>query len=119
MSPEAAVVGRVRVAFLVGVLMMLTVGGDPEDRSAFESECAADGEEILEPARCFVAAMREEAVVAHANAEAAGDPPQEHGDEEGLPMKHEERGDSADVERDHDEESDPDDGLGEGSIVTE
>ena len=116
-SPKAAVVGRVRVAFFVGVLMMHAMSGNPEDGSAFECECAADGEEVLEPSGSFVAAMREEAVVAHADAEASGDPPEKHGDEERLPMKHEERSDSTGMERNHDEEGDPDDGLGKGSVA--
>ena len=118
-SPEATVVGRVWVAFLVGVLMMLAVDGDPEDGSAFEREGGADGEEILHPFGRLVAAMGEESMVAHADAEASGDPPEKHGDEEGLPMEHEERGDGADVERNHDQEREPDDGLREGAVVSE
>ncbi len=37
-GPPGAVVRSVRVAFVVGVLMMDAVGGDPEDGSAFERE---------------------------------------------------------------------------------
>ena len=118
-GPETAFVGRVRVALLVGVLMMLAVDGDPEDGAAFQGERGAEGEEILHPLGGLVAAMREEAMVAHAYAEASGDPPQEHGDEEGLPMKHEERGDGAEMECKHDEKRQPNDGLSEGSIVSE
>jgi hypothetical protein len=95
---------------------MLAVGGYPEDGAAFESEGGADGEEVLHPAGGFVAAMGEEAVVAHADAEASSEPPEEHGDEEGFPVEHEERGDGAEMERDHDEERQPYDGLCEGAI---
>jgi len=119
MGPEPAVVGRVRIAFLVGVLMMLAVDGDPEDGSAFEGERSADSEEILHPFGRLVATMGEEAMVAHAYAEASGDPPEKHCDEEGLPVEHEERGDGAEVERNHDEEREPDDGLRKGTIVSE
>jgi hypothetical protein len=63
--------------------------------------------------------MREEAMVAHADAEASGDPPEDHGNEEGLPTEHEERGDGAEMERNHDEKRQPDDGLSEGAIGSE
>jgi len=118
-GPQAAFVGRVGVAFLVGVLVMLAVGGYPEDRSTFEGERGADGEEVLHPSGGLVAAMREEAMVAHSYAEASGYPPQEYGYQEGFPAEHEERGDGADVERDHDEKRYPDDGFREGAIVSE
>ncbi len=55
-------------------------------------------------------------MVAHADAEASGEPPEDHGDEEGFPTEHEERGDGAEMERDHDEEGQPDDRLREGAI---
>jgi hypothetical protein len=63
--------------------------------------------------------MREEPMVAHADAEASGDPPQEHGDKEGLPMEHEERGNGAEMERNHDEKRQPNYRLSKGSIVSE
>ncbi len=62
--PPGAVLRGVGVAFLVGVLMMDAVGGDPEDRSAFEGERAAGGEEVLEPCGHAVAAVGEQAVIA-------------------------------------------------------
>jgi hypothetical protein len=79
-SPETAFVGRVRVAFFVGVLMMHAVDGDPEDRSAFQGERGANGEEVFHPSGGFVASVGEKPVIAHANAEASSDPPQQHGD---------------------------------------
>jgi hypothetical protein len=118
-GPEAAFAGGVRVTCLVGVLVMHAVGGYPEDRTALQGECAADGEEILHPLRSFVTAMGEEAMVAHTDAEASGDPPEKDGDEEGLPMKHEERGDSADVKEDQNGDGKPDYRLREGAIVSE
>jgi hypothetical protein len=118
-GPESSFAGRVRVAFFVGVLVMLAVGGDPEDGAAFESEGGADGEEVLHPFGSFVTAMGEEAMVAHADAEASCYPPEEHGYKEGLPVEHEESSDGSDVERNHDEERQPDDGLREGAIGPE
>ena len=46
--PEPADARRVRVVRLVGVLMVQAVGGDPEDRSAFERQRAADRQEVFE-----------------------------------------------------------------------
>ena len=109
--------GRVRVAFLVRVLVMHAVDGDPEDGAAFEGQRAAHGEQILHPLRRFVAAVGQQAVVSHADADASGDPPQHHRDEEGLPGEKEERSDRANVKGDHEDGRDPDDRLGEGSIV--
>ena len=57
--PPSAVVRCVWIACLVGVLMMDAVGGNPEDGSAFESEAAAGGDEILEPPWRLIAAMGE------------------------------------------------------------
>ena len=62
---------------MVRMLMVNAMRGDPEDRPAFERERAADGQEVLDPLRRLVAAMRQQAVVAHADAERAGDPPQD------------------------------------------
>ena len=49
--PEAADARRVRIERLVRVLMVLAVGGDPEDRPALERQRAADRQEILEQLR--------------------------------------------------------------------
>jgi hypothetical protein len=118
-GPEAAIVGGVRIAFFVSVLMMHAVDGYPEDGAAFQSERGADGEEVLHPFVCLVAAVGEEAMVAHAYAESSGKPPQKYGYEEGLPTEHEERGHGSDMEHDHDDECQPYNGLREGAIVSE
>ena len=47
--PAGAFARRVRIAFVVGVLMMDAVRGDPEDRSALERQRAAEGQEVLDP----------------------------------------------------------------------
>jgi hypothetical protein len=95
------------------------VDGDPEDRSAFQGERGADGEEVFHPPGGFVTSVREKPVIAHSNAEASSDPPQQHGDKERFPMEHEQRGDSAEMKGDHHEDRQPNDGLSEGSIMYE
>jgi hypothetical protein len=71
-GPPGAVVRGVRVAFVVGVLMMDAVGGDPEDGSALERHGAAGGDEVLDPLGGAVAAVGEQAVVGHADADVDG-----------------------------------------------
>src|ERR1700760_1559000 len=96
---------------------MDTVSGDPGDRTAFESERAAGGQKVLQPDWRLVAAMGEEAMVAHADAEAAGDPVKDDGDGESLPRKHEESGDGADVEQNHETGGGPVQRSLEGTVV--
>ena len=106
-GPPRAVVRSVRVAFVVGVLMMDAVGGDPEDGSALECEGAAHGDEVLDPFAGLVAAVREQAMIGHADADVDGE---EVGDDEGgevLPGEEEERGDSSNVEGAHGDGGDP------------
>ena len=90
-----------RIALFVGVLVVHAVRRDPGDRAAFESERAANSQEVLNPARRFVPAVRQQAVVTHADAEAAGNPIQHDGECERLPGKEEERSDRADVKQQH------------------
>ena len=72
-GPPGAVVRGVRVAIVVGVLMVDAVSGDPEDGSALESLGAAGGDEVLQPLGRAVAAMGEQAVVGHADAHVDGE----------------------------------------------
>ena len=66
---------------------MDAVRSHPENRTAFESQRGADGQEIFNPLRSFVAAMREQAMVAHADAPAAGHPPQQQRYEQRFPCE--------------------------------
>ena len=75
MGPPSAFVRGVRVAFMVGELVMDAMGGNPEDRTAFEREGAADGEDVLQPFGDAIAAMGEQAMVAHADADVGGEDP--------------------------------------------
>ena len=48
---------RVRIAFEIRFLMMDAVRGDPEDRTAFERERAAPGQEVFDPFGRLVTAV--------------------------------------------------------------
>src|ERR1700722_10981261 len=88
-GPDAAISRRVWIALFVRILMMHAVGGDPGNRAAFYGQRAAGSQEILNEFRGFVAAMGKQAVIAHANAQAAGNPPHHQGKDQGLPGKEE------------------------------
>src|SRR5579862_9526351 len=84
-GPPLAIERCVRIAFLIGELMMNAVSRDPENRSTFKGKSCTDGQEIFHPLRSFVSAMSEQAVVPHADAKAAGNPPEKTCDQECLP----------------------------------
>src|SRR5437870_4549365 len=105
--PPFAINRRMRIAFLVRKLVMNAVGRYPENWPAFKGERCANREEILDPLWSLVAAVRKQAVIAHADSQAAGNPPQEHGNEKCLPGKKEDCCDRADVERQHESGCDP------------
>ena len=71
--PPGAFARRVRVAFTVGLLMVDAMRRDPENRTAFERQRAAEGQEILDPFVGLVAAVRQQPVIRHADAEHAAD----------------------------------------------
>src|SRR4029434_9181464 len=90
---------RVAVAFRVRV--MTAMRRDPGDRASFESERAAYSQKVLDPFRGFESTVSEEAVIANADAEAAGDPPHQDGDFERGPTEIEKGQSRADVKRKH------------------
>jgi hypothetical protein len=99
--PPFAVERGMRIAFLVGELMMNAVRGDPEDRAAFQSESGADREHIFEPFGSLIAAMSEQAVITDADTETAGDPEKENREEQGLPGEKENGSQGAEMKKDH------------------
>ena len=117
MGPETAVPRRVWVALFVGVLVVHAMDSDEEDRAAFQGERATDGEEVLHPLVGLVAAMGQEAVVSHSDAEASGDPPKEDRNEERFPGEEEERSYRSNMKGDHKEGCYPDDGLRKRSVI--
>ena len=106
-GPEGSVDRGVRVAFLVGVLMVDAVGGDPEDRSALERHGAAGGDEVLDPLGGAEAAMREQAMIGDADADVDREEIHDAEGGEVLPREAEQSGDSGDVEDAHDDGGDP------------
>jgi len=104
------------IALFVGVLVMNAVSGDPRDGSAFERERAAKGEEIFHPDGSLVPAVGEQAVVAHADTETAGDAIKNDGYGHARPRQHKERSDGAHVESNHEAGGGPVERLLKGSV---
>ena len=71
--PPRAFARRVRIAFAIRVLVMDAMRRDPEDRPAFERQRAAPREDVLDPLVGLVAPVGQQPVIAHADAEHAGD----------------------------------------------
>src|SRR5271156_314619 len=100
-----------RIAIAIGKLMMDAVRGHPENRAALERQRGADGQEVLNPLGSLVAAMRQQAMVAHADAPTAGHPPEQQRNEKRLPGEEKQRDNRADVEERHHRGGGPIDGL--------
>src|SRR5207248_10766418 len=80
---------------------------NPEHRPAFEGKGCEHRKETFHPLRSFISAMSKQAMIAHAYAEAAGNPPQEAGDEKCLPGKEEQGCNCAYVKGPHEYCGDP------------
>lgn len=87
--------------------MMDAVGGDPEDRPAFECHGAAGGQEVLEPARHLITTVSKQAVIGHADAHINGEEVHDNPGSEVLPGEKEQRSDGADVEEPHEDAGNP------------
>jgi hypothetical protein len=77
----------VRIAGLIGSLMMEAVGGCPKNRPPFKCKCAANRKEILKRPRHPVGTVRMQPMVAHADPHSSRNPMKEHGDGEIPPAK--------------------------------
>jgi hypothetical protein len=97
----------VRIPFLIGLLMVDAVGGYPENRSSLEGQRAAPGEEVLHPPECPVAAVGEEPVIGHADAEHAGDAVEHGRGHDGAGVGEEEGRNGAGVKDRHRRRRDP------------
>ena len=107
MRPPAAFARRVRVALMIAELVMHTMRGDPGDGPALEGERCADAHQIFQPLGNLIAAVREQAVIAHADAHVDGQHVEHGHDHKALPTEEKQRGQRARVEDAHDEEQGP------------
>src|SRR5215472_620598 len=106
-----------RIAFHVSVLVMDAMRCHPEEWPAFQGQSRAYCQKIFEPLVGLVSAMGEQAVITHADAEAAGDPPQQHSHKKCFPGKHEKRGYGAEVKSHHEKHCELADGFSERAVT--
>ena len=101
MRPERALTRRVRIAVLIRLLVMDAMRRDPEDRSPLERERAADREKVLDELGRPVAAVREQPVIRHSDAEHAACVVENQCGEHRAVVDIEERGYSSDMKAGH------------------
>ena len=99
--PPFSIARRMRITLVVRELVMNTVRSHPEDGTAFETQCAAEGQKILDPLGSSVASMCEQSVIAHSDTQASRYPPENNCDKESFPGKKEQRRDCADMKCGH------------------
>src|SRR5579864_4922009 len=90
-----------RIAFLIGMLMMNAVRGHPENWSTLECQRGANGQKVFDPLVGLESAMCQQPVIRHADAETARDPPQEDRGEQTFPGEKEQRGHRSHMKQRH------------------
>ena len=115
--PDPAIARRMRITFLIGILMVHAMRRHPGDRAAFEGQSSANGEEVFHPFRCLVAPMREQPVVAHADAKTPNNPRKQYRQRKRLPSEEKQGYDPTDVECCYEGAGHPIDGLCKCSVA--
>lgn len=87
--------------------MMDAVSGDPEDGPTLKGEAAAHADKVLDPLWGLVAAVSEQAMVGHADADVDGEKVHDGEDGQVLPGEEEESRYGPDVEETHGDGGDP------------
>ena len=99
--PPRALARRVRIAFSIRMLVVDSMGRDPENWTAFERQRSAPREEVLHWPIGLVSAMGQQAVIPHADAEHAGDAVQDEPGEDRAGVDEKERKRRADMKPEH------------------
>jgi hypothetical protein len=87
--PPAAIVRRVWITRTIGVLMLDAMCSDPGDWPSFEHQRATNGKEIFGRQRYVMGSMREQPMVAYANAQTRRKPVGEQPSSRQTPTEHE------------------------------
>lgn len=105
------------ISLHVSVLVMHPMRCHPEKRSAFQGQSAAEGHKIFQPLVSLVAAVCEQAMVARADSETAGNVQQNNRHRQTRPAEHEEGGYGSDVKSHHEKGGHPTDGFLERPVI--
>ena len=98
MAPPSAVVRRVRIALLIAEAMVLAMHRDPGDRRTFSGQRSQQTEQAADPGIGLKTAVGQEAMVAQANPQAAGDPGKNAKRQQADPGEAERRGQGPQVQ---------------------
>src|SRR5690348_3180646 len=96
-----------RITWLVGILMMNAMRCHPKYRSALKCQGCAERKEVFHPFWSLVASVCEQPVIAHANSEASGNPPQKRRKEECFPREEKQSRNCPDVKGNHERGGNP------------
>src|SRR5437763_16968798 len=107
MRPPLAIYRRMRIARLVRILMVDAMRCHPKNRSTLKRQSCACGQDVFHPLGSFVAAMSKQPMIAHANAETSGHPPQKDRNQECFPGKEKQRRNRPEVKGNHEKGSNP------------
>ena len=107
MRPPHTVTRGMRIAIVVGLLMVDAMGSDPGDGTAFERKAAANRQKIFQETGRLVGAMGVQAMIAQTDAEACSHPIEENGDSQISPTEDEKRRDRPEMEQDHGDRRSP------------
>src|SRR6185312_7186819 len=97
------------VSLHVSILVMHAMSRHPEKRTAFQGQRAAGGQHVFQPLVSLVAAMREQAMIAHADSKTARDVHQHKRHRQSRPTEHEKCGNGSDMKGHHEKGGHPTD----------
>ena len=116
MGPPGAVARGVRIARLIGFLVMDPVGGHPEDRAALQGQGSTDREKVLQQERHLVGPVRMQAMLSQADSHARCQPQQNQGGDQIVPVEQKHGRHSSHVQKSQDNHNHPVQGPGFGDI---
>src|SRR6476646_8003920 len=107
MCPPSTITGRVRIAWLIGFLVVDAMRRHPENRTAFESQGAANSKKIFQRQRHLIGPVGMQPMVTHADSQAGTHPVEKQRNGKSVPTEHEQRGYRAEVKKAKRDDVDP------------
>src|SRR5262245_7406230 len=101
MGPPGALARRMRIAFVIGMLVMDAMRGYPENGPPFERERATPRQDVLDPFVRLISTVGKQPVITHTDAQHASDDVKNQRREDGASIDEEKCGESADVKARH------------------
>ena len=112
--PPVALAGCMGITFLIAELVMYAMCSDPEDRATLERHRSEDAHDVLDPLGGVVAAVGQQAVIAHSDSHVDGENVQNCHDGQALPTKEEEGSEGTGMKNSDGDQRDPVEALFDG-----